>query len=169
MSTTNTQHNGKFRINSYSSTHNIVCIKCKGSHYMQKCDDFLKRNATERVMLVKTLKLCMNCLRKGHVVKDCKSSKCKNCTKSHNTLLHENCSQQVPISETVNNSRIAVTRSEYLETVTNCSTKLSYSQQTLLPVAEIFILDTQGRRHIARALLDSVSQSSFITKISLKN
>ena len=62
---------------SYTSTNNIACVNCIGSHYIQKCDDFLKRNTTERMRLVKTLKLCTNCLKEDHVAEDCKFSKCK--------------------------------------------------------------------------------------------
>ena len=54
---------------SYTSTNNIACVNCIGSHYIQKCDDFLKRNTTQRMRLVKTLKVCTNCLKRVILLK----------------------------------------------------------------------------------------------------
>ena len=34
----------------------------------------------------------------------------------------------------------------------------------MLPKAEVYVFDEQGNKHIARALLDSASQSNFITQ-----
>jgi len=39
--------------------------------------------------VVKSNDLCMNCLRPGHFVKQCRSmNRCRRCQKSHHTLLH---------------------------------------------------------------------------------
>ena len=40
----------------------------------------------------------------------------------------------------------------------------SHIQQTLLRTVELYVLDKQGNKHIARAVIDSASQSNFITQ-----
>ena len=164
VSTHNTQNHGKPRISSHSSTINISCVHCKGAHFIHKCDKFLKIEPSERIKIVKTLQLCINCLRKGHFSKNCMSSKCKICGKDHNTLLHVINSQFKRNIENSNASLNNVSLSEKLQTVSNCSTKSCSNYQTLLPTAELYIVDVHGKRHLARALLDSASQSSFITR-----
>ena len=51
-----------------------------------------------------------------------------------------------------------------LQTLTNTASNNSSQGLVLLPTAEIYVLDNHGKKHIARALLDSASQSSFITQ-----
>lgn len=72
--------------NNASST--TRCALCMQNHTIQNCPKFLELNSHERYDEAKRLKLCINCLRKNHFTKDCNSSKCRKCSKSHNTLLH---------------------------------------------------------------------------------
>ncbi|KAJ8946651.1 hypothetical protein NQ314_008823 [Rhamnusium bicolor] len=62
---------------------------CKGEHYIQFCNEFLKLSVNDRSKLAKELKLCLNCLRQGHFLPNCMSqSTCRKCKKRHHTLLH---------------------------------------------------------------------------------
>ena len=67
------------------------CWLCSGSHRLMECDQFTKKSITDRKKVVEEEKLCWNCLSKGHVVKDCKSTytcKIEGCNKKHHTMLH---------------------------------------------------------------------------------
>lgn len=72
-----------------SSQPNTMCKVCNSTtHYTQQCEQFLKLTPTERFQKIKQIQLCINCLRSGHQIAQCKSSSCKICRKRHNTLLH---------------------------------------------------------------------------------
>ncbi|XP_066603407.1 uncharacterized protein [Prorops nasuta] len=62
------------------------CVICKGHHSRYQCQDFLKMPVTERFEAVRKSGFCINCLRKNPG--RCIRSKCKECHKNHNTLLH---------------------------------------------------------------------------------
>ena len=69
----------------------IVCLNCKGSHYLSKCDVFLKMSVNDRWSFVKSNRLCFSCLRKGHNLTQCNRKKNCNvdgCKKSHHETLH---------------------------------------------------------------------------------
>ena len=64
------------------------CLICKGTHRIYTCETYKKLKSKERADKIKSLKLCFNCLRPGHINSDCKWSGCKKCLMKHNTLLH---------------------------------------------------------------------------------
>ncbi|XP_028408799.1 uncharacterized protein LOC114531374 [Dendronephthya gigantea] len=69
----------------------VVCPSCESNHWLSQCDDFKKRSIEERFKLVRSLKLCDNCLVPGHVGRSCeKKSFCKieGCKHKHSTFLH---------------------------------------------------------------------------------
>ncbi|UYV63743.1 hypothetical protein LAZ67_2005476 [Cordylochernes scorpioides] len=60
-------------------------------HNLTKANWFLcqQEHALERMIKVKQLKLCLNCLRNNHPVNKCKSEfKCRKCQEKHNTLVY---------------------------------------------------------------------------------
>ena len=65
------------------------CASCNGDHGIWKCDEFAALTIDQRIKRVRELELCNNCLSKGHLAKDCKSThRCKTCEKLHHSLLH---------------------------------------------------------------------------------
>ena len=76
---------------SYARMKNILLHLCQFQH--DKMISTLKEN-----------KFCINCLKPGHFVKQCKSlHRCRKCQKLHHTLLHvdtEQGSQTTPVSST---------------------------------------------------------------------
>ncbi len=65
------------------------CIFCKGSHELDSCEGFCKKDIHERKEYTKSKGLCFGCLKQGHLSKHCKNRKtCKTCGKSHPTSLH---------------------------------------------------------------------------------
>jgi len=72
----------------------VVCPMCTDSHSIRKCLKCMEKPSNERFQLVKTYKLCINCLGTGYSSGTCPSKyKCQVCKKSHHSLLHFGSSQ----------------------------------------------------------------------------
>ena len=66
-----------------------TCPTCQGSHSIWRCDSFKSKSLRERLREVKRASLCMNCLRKGHTVRDCHAGSCRACgERHHHMMLH---------------------------------------------------------------------------------
>lgn len=127
------------------------CYLCKGTHFTQYCEKLTSVGTNERIRLVQKAKLCTNCLRSNHDIKSCTAGCCKQCNEKHHTLLH----QEPP--------------KEQRTTIANVSSLNAYSgSETILSTAIIQIRDSRGRFHSCRALLDSGSQSHFLTHAMVK-
>lgn len=66
------------------------CVLCKtDKHPLYVCPKFKNQPHDKMIATLKANDLCMNCLRPGHYVKQCKSlHRCRKCQKPHHTLLH---------------------------------------------------------------------------------
>ena len=131
----------------YSSTveHSASCQmkECNGSHSIFQCDRFKQLGTRERKAVVSKLKLCMNCLGQ-HFVADCPSKfSCRTCNGRHQTSLHFD---------------------RAVEQQSGVTSGATFSgPSVLLSTAMVGIDDTAGKTLMFRALLDSGSQTSFIT------
>ncbi|KAJ8953739.1 hypothetical protein NQ318_015395 [Aromia moschata] len=114
----------------------------------------------KRIEFVRKVRLCANCLRDNHVTKKCKIGPCTRCKSWHNTLLHQDDHEK-------NTSRASESNSERQEQKTTVLSsvigKLTPSY-VLLSTARVQVFDRFEKPHFARVLLDSGSQSCFITK-----
>lgn len=173
----------------------ILCYNCKEKHTITSCPKFLKLNVSDRISLIKRLKLCLNCFRPNHPFWKCRSQKCNKCKKPHHMLLHlENYSVVKNKSDSVKVSTATATNtdSKYENTRAHCSSgdtdlvrdeavvessesisSQAFSEcgvannygksQVLLSTAVVKLFD--GKDFIlCRALLDSGSQSNFISE-----
>ncbi|CAH1379261.1 unnamed protein product, partial [Tenebrio molitor] len=129
-----------------------TCCFCKKSHNLYHCKDFLSLTIPQRISEIRKLKLCTNYLRESHKVESCTSSTCRKCSRKHNTLLH---------IETNDSDRNQISPS-----VSSTSSHCSYlkAQDVILSTALVKVFDCNGKPLQLRALLDSGSQSSFITE-----
>ncbi|KAL0860227.1 hypothetical protein ABMA27_010534 [Loxostege sticticalis] len=135
-----------------TSEHKYSCIICNDGHKIYDCPIFKSKNIQERLVEVNKHNLCMNCLRHGHAVKDCRLGPCKTCKKRHNTLLHNP-------NPTVNNNL------GQSEAVVNFSEHLSI--QVILSTAIIKVCNTStGISQQARALLDCGELGLHFTSIN---
>lgn len=57
--------------NTYNSVTALKCSLCQNEHFIYNCKDFIKLDGNGRLSEAIRLKLCLNCLRKGHLSKDC--------------------------------------------------------------------------------------------------
>ncbi|CAK9799871.1 hypothetical protein ANTQUA_LOCUS2267 [Anthophora quadrimaculata] len=127
----------------------ISCNFCKGSHYPQQCETFLRLAIPDRIKFAKTKNSCLNCLRSTHRTNECRSTTCRRCYQKHHTLLHQ---------------EVASTSTSIAPTQVNATClKLNTPSQILLSTAIINVIDKFGQPHPCRVLLDSCSQSHFIT------
>ncbi|XP_072389396.1 uncharacterized protein [Diabrotica undecimpunctata] len=160
-------HDDKLRTKakSFVSTNNnsntLNCSLCSQNHLIYSCPNFSKLQPTSRLNEAKRLKLCINCLRSGHPTKNCKSSGCRKCGKPHHTLLHfHNSIQNTPNLEASSSQTPSNQTTNSLTTHNHFAS----SSQILLSTVLIKVFDSKGNMHEARALLDSGSESNFITQ-----
>ena len=117
--------------------------ECNGSHSTSQCDRYKQLGTRERKTVVRKLKLCMNCLGRHFVAVYSSKFSCRTCNGRHHTSLHFD----RPV--------------EQQSGVTSGATFSGPS--VLLSTAMVGIDDTAGKTLMFRALLDSGSQTSFIT------
>ncbi|XP_017471613.1 PREDICTED: uncharacterized protein LOC108362964 [Rhagoletis zephyria] len=162
------------------------CLLCNSSqHAVAQCETFTSLSPSMRYKEAKKLQLCLNCLKAGHSLRNCRSGCCKHCSLKHHTLLHQGTlpsgsAIQTPTSTSA--SAIVTDAPTSLLAAGSLSTSLSASaspfafpaatlvssgSQTidfvLLATAVIYIKNRAGSLIPCRALLDSASQLNFIT------
>jgi len=150
----------------------VECALCKQAHRIHACKVFKELSIESRRNETKKLKLYYNCLSQNHAVQRCTSRGCKHCSKRHHTLLHVDerintpDKDSVPLNASVNSSDT----SNQIEKPTTISVSMksigSYesSSEVLLSTAIVYVRGNEGKFHRARALLDTGSQSNFVTK-----
>ncbi|KAK9685263.1 putative peptidase (DUF1758) [Popillia japonica] len=136
---------------------NSKCVLCSKEHSLQTCSDFHKLNVKNRMEQVRKFRLCVNCLKGGHFSRQCRSSMCRKCGLKHNTLLHDD---KIVDKQSQNESKHT---SENSENEATCLSSYNSLKHVLLSTAYIQVMDHQQKLHTARAVLDSGSQSSYIT------
>lgn len=138
-------------VQSYTVTTKIICKLCKADHYTQNCEKLKSANVDERYEIIKNAKLCFNCLRSNHSVQNCNAKRCKQCNGKHHSILHR--------------ERIEISKMEAPSTSQSNVACLNTSLpiEVLLSTAIVNVEDKYGKNHTCRILLDSGSQSNFIT------
>ncbi len=156
-----------FTVNSSDSTSISNCHLCKTQkHHLYFCPQFKSLPRDKMLATVRSIGVCINCLKPGHISKNCRSnSRCKKCQKPHNTLLHidaksptvENGQTPLHTAETVEASALSI------EPATPSYTQAS-TGGTLLMTCQMFVHAPDGTHVKARGLLDSGSSASFISE-----
>ncbi|UYV75388.1 hypothetical protein LAZ67_13000092 [Cordylochernes scorpioides] len=167
--------------------HNLTKANCflfQQEHGIYLCPTFLDMEPLERRRKVKQLKLCFNCLRNNHSVNQCRSEfKCRKCQGKHNTLIHidanihqfkehtvgipaieEPDKNQAESSVKENNDALGVTSIHN----TTCLMSNQEDSFVLLSTATIMVMNHQGKYQPCRALIDTASQATLITRDCLK-
>ncbi|XP_055629519.1 uncharacterized protein LOC129770600 [Toxorhynchites rutilus septentrionalis] len=162
-----------FTKTNYSSMQSFEgrCVACKGEHLLYQCQVFHRLEVAERDALLRTHSLCRNCFRVGHQAKDCKSKfSCRKCQGRHHTLVCFKTEREGFMKGTVvakgkeSGSKASTsTQTANVSTKTVCTTQ-QFSSQVLLATAVVLMVDDSGQVFPARALLDSGSESNFISE-----
>ncbi|XP_058840866.1 uncharacterized protein LOC131696336 [Topomyia yanbarensis] len=150
------------------------CVMCSEHHPLYQCSTFSKMPLEDKEREVRRHQLCRNCLRRGHLAKDCSSSStCRKCQGHHHTQL---CASGVNHGKSIDSSASKQSSSQLPEqqsapsisaTVVervNYSTSSHGRQCVLLATAVVILVDDNGNQHTARALLDSGSECCFISE-----
>ncbi|XP_054259720.1 uncharacterized protein LOC128984426 [Macrosteles quadrilineatus] len=145
-----------------TSSSSVTCPYCNGNHKIFQCNQFKSLKPTDRYSSIKELGMCINCFSKSHKIKDCQAGACKVCNNKHNTMLHFD-------SDTENHHIIDQSTEEQPNnhsTSFMTTTLASHCDnlQVVLPTALVDVEDNEGNKHQCRVLLDSASQSNFITE-----
>ncbi|XP_062703860.1 uncharacterized protein LOC134286283 [Aedes albopictus] len=128
--------------------------------------------------MVKEKQLCFNCLKRGHRVGQCKSRVCTvaGCGRKHHTQLHS----EVPVpAEKAAEGSVPETKKEpptQPEQTTSAVTCTSFTgksvqpnkNEVILSTAVVQVKDTRGCYRSCRVLLDSGSQSNFMSENFVK-
>lgn len=123
----------------------MFCKYCQSSqHYIAKCPKFMKLSIADRNKTMRKLSWCVNCLRHDSKRRCESKDRCAHCKRFHHTLLHIDQESQ-PKS-----SNVAMSEDNHHE--------------TLLATAIIKIRNVTGTLDTFRALIDSGSQTSFISE-----
>ena len=115
----------------------LKCPACDKAHYALSCEQFTKLDIVGRRNLIKTKRLCFNCMQPNHATAQCSSGTCRKCNQKHHTLLHLPSTTAVCLDDNYNN---------------------------FLSTAMVPILDSKGTIHKVRAVLDTGSTANLMTK-----
>lgn len=152
---------------STSEAHTKCPVCAEGDHKLYQCPAFLNLTPQVRIKKVQRIKVCSNCLQKGHKLETCSYGSCRICSKKHNTLLH--CNKQSDIVKASGEGHPGDSLDDSLQfggtqptTIAHCAVRTS--ERGLLATAIIKIQDAAGESHECRAFLDPGSQTNFITR-----
>ncbi|XP_052901335.1 uncharacterized protein LOC128307494 [Anopheles moucheti] len=165
VSTPTVEKPTKHRALATHTSNNRDCAFCSQHHPLYMCTKFFQLSSQEKEKFVTKHQLCLNCMRPGHRARECKSSStCKKCRKRHHTQLCPSLLQQHVDSPTLRDPDTPTTSatSSVVESITCTSSGLQ--KMTLMATATVILVDDDGTEHIARALLDSGSDTCFITE-----
>ncbi len=143
---------------SVSSQPFATCALCKPEkHPLYACPRFKSMSHDKMLDTIRSNGLCMNCLKPGHVSKQCGSlNRCRKCQKPHHTLIHvepkEGASSEQSLVSTVG-------------PVITTNAQAGPASGTLLMTCQVLVKGPDGSSSMkARALLDSASSTSFISE-----
>ncbi|XP_048485467.1 uncharacterized protein LOC125488580 isoform X1 [Plutella xylostella] len=167
-------------------TYRRQCPNCKETHYINQCPKLLALNAASRIRIVKRLGLCLNCLASNHIVPNCRASNCRICQGKHHTLLHithtdsnESNQRQSTFHNSSGPTAAAsvpqephsinlITNNQQLNsnqgTRVDGTPPITQNKGVILSTARVKVFDKDNKPIVLRVLLDSGSQSNFLTE-----
>ena len=137
-------------------TSNKRYLNSRQNHTIYVCKQFLKLIPREGSKTAKDLQMCLNCLKSNHTTSKCYRRGCIKCNQKHNVLLHW---------DDANNQERDLSPEKSTNTATGGTTLTSrINSEVLLGTAVMTVLDKFKKEHKCRVLLDSCSQTHFITE-----
>ena len=172
MSLNKTNSNQSFRDNrsrpktrhqSYVGVHSrSQCCLCKQEHLIYTCQEFLSLTARERAEFARKANLCLNCLRDNHTTPKCFLSGCRKCRRKHNTLLHF--ADKESRLDGANDAQSELKKEQVASSSIKTSLIAQCNTEVLLGTARVKIIGKNNKGYECRVLLDSGSQTNFITE-----
>ncbi|XP_062556595.1 uncharacterized protein LOC134221419 [Armigeres subalbatus] len=161
----------------------LKCYACDQRHLLIKCYKFEKLPISEKMSLINSKRLCLNCFRNDHLARNCNSKySCKVCQKRHHSLIHaayvdHSNHAATPSSSSASTSsvqtNVATTESVPLVSASTiaepenqvCSVPMQGCGRNVFMLTVVLkVVDCYGQEHLARALLDCASQPNIISE-----
>lgn len=168
---------------SMAATARIECPLCQQNHSLAQYAGYLERKGGARYALVQQKDLCHLCLFADRKASQCRYSKCQQCQGLHNSTLYQTLTSGAPLPGGSGNpgsaSRGRGSRKNQKNSKGPRNTQapqdnppenevtasmLAQGNKNLLMTTLVNVLSVTGTLVTARALLDSGSQVSFITR-----
>ena len=163
----NKKFTGGQRVASFAGTADTTptCVFCKsGKHPLYMCIKFKNLPHDKMLSTLKANDLCINCLKPGHFVRECKSShRCRKCQKSHHTLLHLE-PKNAPDAIQDKDSASAPALPPQSDPVVISHAAVGIKSDLLMMTCLVVVESPSKSSVTARALLDSASSVSFISE-----
>lgn len=164
----NNSHNAKPKSSSnyetQSQRNDNKCFSCDEiGHKLYSCLKYNNLSIVERKNLLKSKRLCFNCLVNGHSLVDCQSaSRCKSCKGKHHTSIHTDTS--------ANNTANAISsqQNQVERKSTALSTAVNVNKKILLATAIIYVYTVNGEKIPAKALVDQGSENTIVSSALAK-
>ena len=135
----------------------------KDNHPLYGCNTFIVLLPDKRMDVVRDIHLCINCLKSGHLAKQCLSSQvCKKCRGSHLSLLHKDSTTRS--SRSRQSSQYSQTREDHKVVDTYMYVTIGPSTASVANDVSLIAVGPYGTSYQARALLDTDSSASFISE-----
>ncbi|XP_062713425.1 uncharacterized protein LOC134290324 [Aedes albopictus] len=148
------------------------CIACVEKHLLFQCPSFQGMAVGQRRELISQKRLCWNCFKSSHIARNCDSKHtCRHCHERHHSLLHQAASPSKPTS----NPAVQQSNQPTIQPEISAGSEIPAVEVSIpahrtspstvfLSTVAVWIKDRFGKHHSARALIDSGSQSNFISK-----
>ena len=146
------------------SSTNPQCAYCRQSHPSMSCASVTK--PADRRNILKTSGRCFNCLRRGHIVRNCKSSsKCQKC-KKHHTSICDDGQSQTPSLPSTGDSGLNPNATPFPSTPTTSTLCSDNVQSVFLQTARAVIhrVSDPNVSLDVRLILDGGSQKSYVSQ-----
>ena len=147
------------------------CLKCSGSHPLERCPAFEKMSVPDRWQLVKSSSLCICCFRPGHRAYKCDTGKCTVCQKTHHAMLHieqkgsaSNTRTTAGASANGTPTSEKVTYHASADSVLHPSSSTTFIDDGISFMTVPVLLKNEDRVVECTALFDSGSTASYIQK-----
>jgi hypothetical protein len=160
----------KSKVSKQTASCNIVtqggCPCCQGNHYLFKCEKFLGMQPKQCHTFVRQAHLCFNCLKLYNPSHVCSTFSCRKCNKKHHTLLHMDFTSKQKNNKQQHSQSRKSTPGGTSKTNINlsCAFKGKPHTYVMLATAIVHVENSFGQYVPCRALLDSASQSHFVTE-----
>ncbi|XP_055589945.1 uncharacterized protein LOC129742126 [Uranotaenia lowii] len=151
----------------YAGTNSLKCHACDQSHPLMKCPTFVRMSLEEKLNVVNSKRLCFNCFRRTHQVRNCPNHEsCRICHGRHHSMLHPGYVSETGESRparNVHSVNITNGEEEIASETSSCLHVNVAGKCIFMPTAIVTIVDCYGREHMARAVLDCASQVNLIS------